>query len=44
MHPPNIPHMFPNAAFEADPSTQSKRDEMTKAAFPGLIFDCNKNL
>jgi basic membrane lipoprotein Med (substrate-binding protein (PBP1-ABC) superfamily) len=33
----------PDAQFEADPGREAKRAEMTRAAFPGLSFDCNKN-
>lgn len=37
------PARVPDQSFETDPERALKRDEMTKAAFPGLSFDCNKN-
>jgi len=37
------PARVPDHDFEVDPTRAAKRDEMTKAAFPGLSFDCNKN-
>ena len=37
------PARVPDQAFEADPTHEPTLGEMTKAAFPCLSFNCNKN-
>jgi simple sugar transport system substrate-binding protein len=38
-----VPARVPDATFGADPRREGQRAEMTRAAFPGLSFDCNVN-
>ena len=37
------PARVPDRSFQESPASQAKIGEMTKAAFPGLSFDCNTN-
>lgn len=37
------PARVPDAAYQNDPATKAKRDEMTYANFPGISFDCSVN-